>query len=170
MTILYYWGMREIYQTCISTNGITGDYFVNKTKGFPFNRELLVRVLVPLKGDWKEIVQWILKSNSIVIPRRTSRPFKADYIHSATDLNKCEIFDGFIDSRWGTSINPPTSYTGSDKEYEQYKDDYEPTFVVPDIQDTMDVNCKLLNQQPDYDKILQLEFFIILERRQKLVE
>ena len=56
MTILYYWGMREISQSCISTNGITGDYFVNKTEGFPFDREVLVRVLVSLKGDWKEIV------------------------------------------------------------------------------------------------------------------
>ena len=62
--------------------------------------------------------QWVLKENGRVIPRRTPRPPKLDEIHSATDLKKREIFDGLIDMRWGKSINPPTSSTDSDKEYE----------------------------------------------------
>ena len=33
-TILHYWDMWEISQTCVSTNGMTSATFVNKPKGF----------------------------------------------------------------------------------------------------------------------------------------
>ncbi len=83
-------------------------YFREQKQKFPFNREVLGRVLGPAKGEGNEMAQWVLKANGNVVPRRSSRPLKVDEIHSAMELKKRAIFDGLIERRWGTSINPPT--------------------------------------------------------------
>ena len=44
------------------------------TNKFPFNREILGRVLGPAKGEGNEMAQWVLKANGKVVPRRTARP------------------------------------------------------------------------------------------------
>ncbi len=73
---------------------------------------------------------------------------------------KRNVFDGLIERRWGTSINPPgtkgtkeDSDTGGD-EFEEYEDDDEPARIVPEIEDTVDAKGRLLNQMPAYDRIL----------------
>ena len=135
-------------------------YFREQKQKFPFNREVLGRVLGPAKGEGNEMAQWVLKANGNVVPRRSSRPLKVDEIHSAMELKKRAIFDGLIERRWGTSINPPTivgTEDSDDKEFEEYEDEYEPKRTVPDIEDTVDGNGKLLNQQPAYDRILHSE-------------
>jgi hypothetical protein len=57
-------------------------YFQEKTNKFPFNQELLGRVLGPAKGEGNEMAQWILKANGRVVPRRTCRPLTTAEIHS----------------------------------------------------------------------------------------
>ena len=109
------------------------------------------------------MAQWILKANGKVIPRRSSRPLKVDELHSVTEIRKREIFDGLIERRWGTSINPPTQEAKEDdenlddKEFEEYEDGDESKRTVPDIEDSVDANGKLLNQMPAYDKLLHSE-------------
>jgi hypothetical protein len=139
-------------------------YFREHKARFPFNREVLGRVLGPAKGEGNEMAQWILKANGYVVPRRSSRPLKVDEIHSATELKKRQIFDALIERRWGTSINPPilplqNPIEGDldDNDFEEYEDNDEPKRIVPDIEDTVDANGRLLNQQPAYDKILHSE-------------
>ncbi len=128
---------------------------------FPYNREVLGRVLGPAKGAGNEMAQWMLKANGNVAPRRSSRPLKVDEIHSATELKKRAIFDGLIERRWGTSINPPKSKDSDnlddDNEFEECESEDERKRTVPDIEGTVDANGKLLNQQPAYDKILHSE-------------
>ena len=134
-------------------------YFREQKEKFPFNREVLGRVLGPARGEGNEMAQRILKANGKVVPRRTCRPLKVDEIHSATEAKKREIFDGLIERRWGTSINPP-SISETEKEfpeYEEYEDDDEKARVVPDIEDSVDATGKLLNQEPAYDRILHSE-------------
>jgi hypothetical protein len=46
-------------------------YFHEKTKKFPFNREVLGRVLGPARGEGNEMAQWVLKANGNVVPRRS---------------------------------------------------------------------------------------------------
>ena len=70
-----------------------------------------------------------------------------------------------IERRWGTSINPPTQKDAEDaenenlddNEFEEYEDQDELRRTVPDIEDSVDANGKLLNQMPAYDKILHSE-------------
>ena len=107
------------------------------------------------------MAKWILKGNGIV-PRRSLQPLKVDELHSVTELKKREIFDGLIERRWGTSINPPIVSVVSDTEnqsddFEEYEDEDEAARIVPNIEDTVDAKGKLLNQQPAYDKLLQSE-------------
>jgi hypothetical protein len=46
-------------------------YYREHTAKFPFNREVLGRVLGPAKGEGNDMAQWILKANGNVVPRRT---------------------------------------------------------------------------------------------------
>jgi hypothetical protein len=134
-------------------------YFRDKREKFPFNREILGRVLGPAKGEGNEMAQWILKANGRVVPRRTCRPLSVAERHSPEELRKRTIFDGLIERRWGTSINPPAPNDEEDEydEYEEYEDDDEVARTVPDIEDTVDANGQLLNQMPAYDKIINSE-------------
>ena len=134
-------------------------YFREQKEKFPFNREVLGRVLGPAKGEGNEMAQWILKANGNVVPRRSSRPLKVDELHSLTEIKKREIFDGLIERKWGTSINPPkvSDTENAENGFAEYEDDDETARVVPDIEDTVDAKGKMLNQQPAYDKILHSE-------------
>jgi hypothetical protein len=97
------------------------------------------------------MAQWILKANGKVIPRRLSRPLKVDEIHTVTEIRKRAIFDGLIERRWGTSINPPTQKDDEDaenlddKEFEEDEHEDESKRTVPGIEDSVDANGKLLN-------------------------
>ena len=88
---------------------------------------------------------------------------KTEEVHFEQERIKRKVFDGLIERRWGTSINPPStkgteedSDTGGD-EFEEYEDDDEQARIVPDIEDMVDANGRLLNQMPAYDRILHSE-------------
>jgi hypothetical protein len=87
------------------------------------------------------------------------RPLKIDELHSVTELRKREIFNGLIERRWGTSINPPIVSVVSDtgNSSDEFEDEDEAARIVPDIDGTVDAKGKLLNQQPAYVKILHSE-------------
>jgi hypothetical protein len=132
-------------------------YFRDHKNKFPFNREVLGRVLAPAKGEGNEMAQWILKANGNVVPQRSSRPLKTDEVHSEQEQSKRKIFDELIKRRWGTSINPPMKPDEDIEESEEYEYDDEVAWTVPEIEDTVDANGKLLNQNPAYDQIINAE-------------
>ena len=110
------------------------------------------------------MAQWVLKANGNVVPRRSLRPLKAEEIHAETEIKKRQTFDALIERRWGPSINPPKVSEKDDgvdldtsDEFEHYEDDVEQPRIVPDIEDTVDANGRLLNQQPAYDTLLNAE-------------
>eukprot|EP00957_Ditylum_brightwellii_P026595 2011445-Ditylum_brightwellii.AAC.1 len=49
---------------------------------FPFNKEILGRVLGPAKSGGNEMAQWVMKGNDNVVPRRTLRLLKVEELHS----------------------------------------------------------------------------------------
>jgi hypothetical protein len=84
--------------------------------------------------------------------------------HSAQEQKKRTIFDGLIERRWGTSINPP-KLDPDDKEHDEYKeyeDDDEVARTVPEIEDSVDANGQLLNELPAYDKMSNIFFLLVL--------
>ena len=101
---------------------------------------------------------WILKSNGKVVPRRTHRPLTTAERHSNTEQRKRRLFDDLIEERWGTSINPSTNLQSeSFDDFEEYEDNHESKRIIPDIEDAVDANGRLLNQQPAYDKLINSE-------------
>jgi hypothetical protein len=135
-------------------------YFREHTEMFPFNREVLGRVLGPARGAGNEMSQWILKANGNVVPRRTSRPLKTEQLHSPEEERKRNIFNGLIERRWGTSINPPIIPVIDDDDFNnfyEHADDDESPRIVHDIEDTLDSTGQLINQQPAYDRLLRSE-------------
>ena len=110
-------------------------YFRDHKNKFPFNREVLGRVLGPAKGEGNEMAQWILKANGNVVPRRSMRPLNTEEVHSEQEQAKRKVFSDLIKRRWGTSINPPRNAEPEpdDLESDEYEDDDEVARVVPNI-------------------------------------
>ena len=133
-------------------------YYLEHTAKFPFNREVLGRVLGPSRGEGNEMSQWVLKSNGQVVPRRTLRTLKPEELRSETEIKKRNLFDKLVEKRHGTSMNPPikTSET-SDTMWEEYEDGDESPRVIPETEDIVDSTGKVINQQPAYDKMLNNE-------------
>jgi hypothetical protein len=131
-------------------------YYREHTAKFPFNREVLGRVLGPAKGEGNDMAQWILKANGNVVPRRTLRPLNTAELHSSTEAKKRSIYDALIEGRWGTAMSAPPKESKED-EFEEYTDDDEQPRIIPDIEDSVDSNGRLINQQPMYDRIINAE-------------
>jgi hypothetical protein len=103
------------------------------------------------------MAQWVLKANGKVVPRCTCRPLTVTETHSEEEQKKRSIFDGLIERRWGSSINPPKPNPEDEvyDEYQEYEDDDEVARKIPaDIEDSVNANGRLLNQLPAYDKII----------------
>jgi hypothetical protein len=98
--------------------------------------------LGPTKGEGNEMAQWVLKANGRVIPRRTCGPLTVAETHSDQEQKKRTIFDGLIERRWGTFINPPKQDPDDNEhdKYKEYEDDDEVTRTIPDIEDNEDAN------------------------------
>jgi hypothetical protein len=126
-------------------------YYREQTAAFPFNKEVLGRVLGPARGEGNEMAQWILKANGNVIPRRSHRPLQTSELYSPSEEKKRRIFDALIERRWGTSISPPPMHPPKDGDL------YEQPNLMPDIEDTVDSNGRLLDQQPAYDTMINAE-------------
>ena len=131
-------------------------YYREQTNKFPFNQEVLGRVLGPAKGKGNEMAQWILKANGNVVPRQTVRPLNVAEKNSDIELNKRKIFDSLIERRWGNPIMPPKT-TPSYNPYEVYEDDDEKPRIMPEIEESVDASGTLMNQQPAYDKMINAE-------------
>jgi hypothetical protein len=134
-------------------------YYREHTARFPFNREVLGRVLGPAKGEGNDMAQWILKANGNVVPRRTLRPLNTAELHSSTEVKKRQIYDALIERRWGTSMSAPPKVDEDSEEdtFEEYYDSDEQPRIIPDVEDTVDSNGRLLEQQPMYDRIINAE-------------
>lgn len=139
-------------------------YYRENTEKFPFNKEVLGRVLGPAKGEGNEMAQWILKANGNVVPRRSPRKLTVAELHSETEAKKRKVFDVLIEKRWGTAINPPpTPKDDKDNDLEEYSDDHEDPRVIPETEDTVDSRGRLLDQQPAYDRLIHAEVQLQLE-------
>ena len=110
------------------------------------------------------MAQWVIKVNGNILPRRSSRPLMVSDTHLPTEIYKHAIFDKLIKRRHGTPINQPKISTLTDEEsddkefqFEAYEDDSEQAQTVPNIEDTVDATCKMLNQQPAQDQIINSE-------------
>lgn len=140
-------------------------YYRENSANFPFNREVLGRILGPAKGEGNEMAQWVLKANGKVVPRRTTRPLNTAEIHSPMEAKKRKVFDALIEGKWGTAITPsnPTkeiNTEGDSKEWEPFQDEDEEPHIIPDNEDVVDANGRLINQQPAYDKLLHSEVML----------
>ena len=72
-------------------------YYHDHTEKFPFNKEVLGRILGPAKGEGNEMAQWVLKANGNVIPQCTARPLTVAETHSTMELKKQGTFDTLVE-------------------------------------------------------------------------
>ena len=140
-------------------------YFRERKAQFPFNKEILGRVLGPARGAGNEMAQWILKSNGNVVPRRTVRPLTVAEFNSSVEIKKRATFDALIERRWGTAISPPPKQSDAQgnnngeehDDMELYTDEEEEPRLIPEIEDAVDASGNHINQQPLYDRLINAE-------------
>ena len=136
-------------------------YYREHAHMFPFNKEVLDRVLGPAKGEGNEMAQWVLKANGRVAPRRTLRPLQVSEMHSPAEIGKRKVFDNLIKEKWGDSITPPVVLKEEkEKDFIEYEDDDEQPRVAPDIEEPVDSSGRLINQQPACDKLINVEIYV----------
>jgi hypothetical protein len=83
-------------------------YYREHTAAFPYQQEVLGRVLGPATGEGNEMCQWVFKGNGKFVYRRSVRPLNPLEIHSEVKIKKRKVIDRLIERRHGTSINPPS--------------------------------------------------------------
>jgi hypothetical protein len=86
---------------------------------------------------------------------------KTEEVHSEQERIRGKIFHKLIERRWGPSINLPSIEGTEDSDtggkFKEYEDDDGEARIVPDIEDMVDTNGRLINQMPAYDRILHSE-------------
>jgi hypothetical protein len=102
------------------------------------------------------MAQWCLKANGNVVPRRTVRPLTAAEIASETEIRKRTIFTELVNTRWGTSVSPPTEEPKEEYEYDEYEDDDETPLSHTEFDDPVDATGRALDSQPAYDRLINL--------------
>lgn len=162
-------------------------YFLQHKAAFPHNKEVLGRVLGPATGVGNEMCQWVLQSNGSVVARRTVRPLKPEEIHSSDEQQKRLLFDSLIRQRKpfkDTLQDIIDSELGKDsrissEEEDEWEDLYnddndneEDNFVrpMPDIEDQTNPYGQLINQQPVYDLLLNLDVQMEAGKRGKVIK
>lgn len=63
-------------------------YYREQGAKFPFNREVLGRVLGPATGAGNKMAQWVLKANGVVVPRHSLRPLQVAELHNMEEKEK----------------------------------------------------------------------------------
>ena len=115
---------------------------------------MLGRVLGPPRGEGNELLQWILKSNSNVVPHRTIWALQLAVLHSDTEKRKRDIFDALIERRSGSPMSTPNKNDAdiaTDTEDNEIDDDETTSKWHIDIEDSVDSQGTLMNQLPAYD-------------------
>ena len=138
-------------------------YFREQKAQFPDNKEVLGRVLGPARGEGNEMAQWVLKANGKVVSRRSCRPLSVAEIHSPVEIKKREVFDALIERRWGNSITPPKTDTGTTEKPEEEPDEETASGDLPDNEDVTDSTGKVLEQQPMWDSLINAEVLLQLD-------
>lgn len=133
-------------------------YYREQKADYPLPKEILGRVLGPAKGEGNEMCQWVVNHHGNVIPRRTVRPLTNDEWIRESEVRKRSIFDNLIRVRWGTTISPPLPTTN--KDFDVYEDDDEDALHIPEFDDPVDARGRALDQQPLYDRLINIELML----------
>ena len=140
-------------------------YFRDQTAAFPANKEVMGRVLGPARGEGNEMCQWVLKSNGRIVPRRSLRPLTVAELHSSTEIQRRQTFNELIKKKLGDSINPPKEEVmevndDNGLNFDTYEDEDTEELPIPEIEDAVDANGRLIDQQPAYDKLINAEVML----------
>jgi hypothetical protein len=118
----YGWGMYKEPKTLPTTK-------------FPFQDDLLCRVLTPSEGIGNKMTQWILRVDGKPVTRSTVRPLSNEEELSPVVRAKKQAFDNAIRRKLGDSMTPPPKPIEPPSEYEAYEDNEESPQLIPELDD-----------------------------------
>ena len=71
-------------------------YYLEHTACFPYNQEVLGRVLGPTKGKGNKMAQWLLKDNGNIVPCQSLHPLYTSENHRPTVIKYHATFDALV--------------------------------------------------------------------------
>ena len=129
---------------------------------FPFQKEILGRVLGPCKNEGNEMTQNILLQNGKIVPRRTCRPLTRAEWNSEPERKMRDAFDNEIKMKLGDSIQVvEQTVPKPDEEYAMdtlINDEEEPPLIPDD--DPIDASGRPVYEQPLTDMLLHAEVLL----------
>ena len=89
---------------------------------FPNQAQLLCRVLGPTKNYGNKMVQWCLKENGKIVPRRYVVTLTTSQMNNNEEILKQNVFTNCIRKRYGDTINlPPFPINMEDLDFPPYE-------------------------------------------------
>ena len=85
--------------------------------------------------------------------------------HSPSEQSKRQAFDALIERRYGNSIVAPTMPAEGCETTKPYEDDGQQQFTILDNEDSVDSTGRLINQCPTYDRIINAEVQMQLDKQ-----
>ena len=114
-------------------------------------------------GEGNEMAQWVIKANGNVVPDCTMCSLHADELYNQQEIKKRETFDTLIERRWRSLWLPsPVSQLkqSEDETWDEYYDQNESPQYILKVEDVIDIEEKLLCQQPACDKIINAKVLL----------
>ena len=131
-------------------------YYRNNSSSFPMNKELLGRVLGPIKNEGNEMAQAVLTSKGTVVTRRSVRSLSKAELVSDVEKHKRSIFNAAIKSKLGDSVTKPSKPIPTD--FVPYSDgNLDPITVDDIIEDPIDSDGTSVFEKPVSDHLIHAE-------------
>ena len=128
---------------------------------FPYQKQLLGRVLGPMKNEGNAMTQAILTDKGTVVPRRSIRHLTIEEIHSTIEQRKREAFDSKIKEKLGDSLTPRPNTNTLPKGVPSI-DDFmaEEGEVAPYIEDDADDDGNAIYDQAPTDNLIHMQLLL----------
>ena len=129
--------------------------YYKEPNSFPENKEMLGKVLGPLKNEGNEMAQAILTSKGTVVPRRSVRPLNKAELVSDIEKRKRTVFDDLIAKKLGTSMTKPPKPPDN---VEPYSDGNVDPISIDDFnEDPIDNSGRSVFEKPVLDHLIHAE-------------
>ena len=137
--------------------------YYKEPNSYPSNREILGRVLGPLKNEGNEMAQAVLTMRGTIVPRRTLRPLSKAETTSEVERRKRDVFTDTITKKLGNSMTKPPK---PPPDYVPYEDgELDPIPLEDFDEDPIDSNGISTFEKPVIDHLIHAE--VMLPKRRE---
>ena len=126
---------------------------------FPYQKEVLGRVLGPCKNEGNEMTQNVLTQSGKIVPRRTCRPLTLAEQNSKAEQDMRDAFDRDIKKKLGDSVTIVNQTPNKPENEDENGDEQEEPPLIHE-EDPIDSTGRPVYEQPLTDMLLRAEVLL----------